>query len=133
MVELSDSGDVQLIVDENNRDVFIGRRLEVFFTQNEDGTPSANGKLLWHTEWWHMTGNVVRGKSIGPQIERTIEQVLAGDFGGIAGVERHDHVDVRIGKCVPRHVRDLEHPNRNIQHHHQNGDADDISSAHPSN
>ena len=28
--------------------------------------------------------------------------------GGIAGVERHDHVDVRIGKCVPRHVRDLE-------------------------
>ena len=87
MVELSDSGDVQLIVDENSRDVLIGRRLEVFFTPNEDGTPSANGKLLWHTEWWHMTGNVVRGKSLGPQIERTIEQVLAGDFGGMPGVE----------------------------------------------
>ena len=87
MVELSDSGDVQLIVGENNRDVLIGRRLEVFFTPNEDGTPSANGKLLWHTEWWHMTGDVVRGKSIGPQIERTIEQVLAGDFGGMPGVE----------------------------------------------
>lgn len=28
--------------------------------------------------------------------------------GGIAGVERHDHVDMRIGKRVPRHVRDLE-------------------------
>ncbi len=28
--------------------------------------------------------------------------------GGIAGVERHDHVDVRIGEGVPRHVRDLE-------------------------
>ena len=87
MVELSDSGNVQLIVDENNRDVLIGRRLEVFFTPNEDGTPSANGKLLWHTEWWHMTGNVVRGKSLGPQIERTIEQVRAGDFGGMPGVE----------------------------------------------
>jgi hypothetical protein len=87
MVELSDSGDIQLIVDENNHDVLIGRRLEVFFTPNEDGTPSVNGKLLWHTEWWHMTGDVVRGKSIGPQIERTIEQVLAGDFGGMPGVE----------------------------------------------
>lgn len=87
MVELSDSGDVQLIVDENNRDVLIGRRLEVFFTPNEDGTPSVTGKLLWHTEWWHMTGNVVRGKSLGPQIERTIEQVLSGDFGGMPGVE----------------------------------------------
>ena len=87
MVELSDSGDVQLIVDENNRDVLIGRRLEVFFTPNEDGTPSVNGKLLWHTEWWHMTGDVVRGKSLGPQIERTIEQVLAGDFGGIPGMD----------------------------------------------
>ena len=87
MLELSESGDIQLIVDENNRDVLIGRRLEVFFTPNEDGTPSANGKLLWHTEWWHMTGDVVRGKSIGPQIERTIEQVLAGDFGGMPGVE----------------------------------------------
>lgn len=87
MLQLTESGDVQVVIDANNRDVLIGRRLEVFFTPNEDGTPSVNGKLLWHTEWWHMTGNMVRGKSMGPQIERTIEQVLAGDFGGIAGVD----------------------------------------------
>ena len=87
MLQLTESGDVQVVIDANNRDVLIGRRLEVFFTPNEDGTPSVNGKLLWHTEWWHMTGDVVRGKSIGPQIERTIEQVLAGDFGGMPGVE----------------------------------------------
>ena len=87
MLHLTESGDVQVTIDANNRDVLIGRRLEVFFTPNEDGTPSVNGKLLWHTEWWHMTGDVVRGKSMGPQIERTIGQVLAGDFGGIAGVD----------------------------------------------
>ena len=84
---INEAGDVERVYDESNRDVLIGRRLEVFFTPNEDGTPSVNGKLLWHTEWWHMTGDVVRGKSLGPQIERTIEQVLAGDFGGIPGVD----------------------------------------------
>ena len=84
---INEAGDVERVYDESNRDVLIGRRLEVFFTPNEDGTPSVNGKLLWHTEWWHMTGDVVRGKSIGPQIERTIEQVLASDFGGIPGVD----------------------------------------------
>ena len=87
MLQLTETGDVQVTIDSNNRDVLIGRRLEVFFTPNEDGTPSINGKLIWHTEWWHMSGDLVRGKSMGPQIERTIEQVLAGDFGGIAGVE----------------------------------------------
>lgn len=87
MLQLNEVGDVQVVIDASNRDVLIGRRLEVFFTPNEDGTPSVNGKLIWHTEWWHMTGDLVRGKSMGPQIERTIEQVLAEDFGGIAGVD----------------------------------------------
>lgn len=84
---LSDIGDVQRVIDPNNRDVLVGRRLEIFFDPAEDFSVSFAGKLIWHTEWWHMTGSVIRGKSIGPKVERTIEQLMAGDFGGIPGVQ----------------------------------------------
>jgi len=80
---LSPTGDVERVYDASNRDVLIGRRLEVFFEPNADGSPSTNGKLIWHTEWRHMMGSVLRGTSPGPRIERTIEQVLSGEFGGI--------------------------------------------------
>ena len=32
-------------------------------------------------------GNVLRGTSLGPRIERTIGQVAAGEFGGLPGME----------------------------------------------
>ena len=87
MMQLTENGDVIRAFDETNRDVLVGRRLEVFFDPSEDGTPSLNGKLIWHTEWEHWTGSVLRGKSIGPRIERTIEQVAAGEFGGLPGLD----------------------------------------------
>lgn len=84
-MQITESGDVERRWDEANRDVLVGRRLEVFFEPNDDGTPSVAGKLIWHTEWRHYTGEVLRATSPGPRIERTIEQVLAGEFGGIPG------------------------------------------------
>jgi hypothetical protein len=87
MMQVNDSGDILRVYDEINRDVLVSRRLEVFFEPNADGSPSVNGKLIWHTEWEHRTGDVLRGKSIGPRIERTIEQVAAGEFGGLPGLE----------------------------------------------
>lgn len=87
MMRINEIGDVERVYDDNNRDVLIGRRLEVFFSPNEDGSPSLNGKLIWHTEWEHRTGNVLRGTSLGPRIERTIEQVAAGEFGGLPGLD----------------------------------------------
>lgn len=73
--------------DAQNRDVLIGRRLEVLFEPRADGSPSLDGKLIWHTEWQHWMGDVLRGTSIGPRIERTLEQVAAGEFGGLPGMD----------------------------------------------
>lgn len=84
---LSAAGDIERVFDELNRDVLIGRRLEVFFEPSGDGSPSLKGKLIWHTEWEHRMGDVLRGTSLGPRIERTIEQVAAGEFGGVPGLE----------------------------------------------
>ena len=82
---MSDGGDIERVVDDANRDVLVGRRLEVFFDPNDDGTPSTRGKLIWHTEWRSYSGSLLRGTELGPRIERTIEQVLAGEFGGMPG------------------------------------------------
>lgn len=65
----------------------IGRRLEVLFEPNSDGAPSLKGKLIWHTEWQHWMGDVLRGTSLGPRVERTLEQVAAGEFGGLPGMD----------------------------------------------
>lgn len=86
-MQVSQAGDIERVYDVTNRDVLIGRRLEVFFEPSSDGTPSLKGKLIWHTEWEHRMGDVLRGTSLGPRIERTIEQVAAGEFGGMPGLD----------------------------------------------
>ena len=72
--------DVTIEIDDLNRDVLYARRVEMFFEPNEDGTESLNGKVVWHTEWWHYTGSVLRAKTLGPRIERTVEQILAEEY-----------------------------------------------------
>ncbi|WP_313273641.1 hypothetical protein [Stenotrophomonas sp.] len=79
-VQLNEQGDVQRVYDENNCDVLFCRRAEIFFTPNEDGTPSTEGKVLWHTQWWHYIGNVKRAESLGPVIENSIAQVLGDSY-----------------------------------------------------
>lgn len=86
-MQVSEAGDIERVYDEQNRDVLIGRRLEVFFEPSGDDSPSLKGKLIWHTEWEHRMGDVLRGTSLGPRIERTIEQVAAGQFGGVPGMD----------------------------------------------
>jgi len=86
-MQVNPAGDVERVYDLQNRDVLVGRRLEVFFEPSRDGAPSLQGKLIWHTEWEHRMGDVLRGTSLGPRIERTIEQVAAGEFGGMPGLD----------------------------------------------
>lgn len=68
--------DVTIQLDEHNRDVLYARRVEMFFDPNEDGTPSTDGRVVWHTEWWHYSGELLRSKSMGPRIERQVADVL---------------------------------------------------------
>ncbi len=79
-------GDVERVYDASNRDVLVCRRAEIFFTPNEDGTPSTTGKVIWHTEWWHYTGAIRRGETMGPRLESNIADVL-GDSYDIGGAE----------------------------------------------
>ena len=72
--------DVSIQLDEHNRDVLFARRVEMFFVPNEDGTPSVDGRIVWHTEWWHYTGDIKRAESRGPRIERDVADVLGESF-----------------------------------------------------
>ena len=80
MYELSEAGDIQRVYDEANRDLLVCRCAEIFFTPNEDGTPSVEGKVIWHTQWWHYIGALKRGESLGPRLENTIEEVLGASY-----------------------------------------------------
>jgi len=80
VMQLNVSGDVERVFDESNRDVLVCRRAEIFFTPNEDGTPSTTGKVIWHTEWWSYIGNFKRGEIMGPRLENSIDQVLGDSY-----------------------------------------------------
>ncbi len=86
-MQINEAGDIERVYDDSNRDVLFCRRAEIFFTPNEDGSPSTEGKVLWHTQWWHYIGNVKRAESLGPVIENSIAQVL-GDSYDVGAAER---------------------------------------------
>lgn len=72
--------DVLIDLDATNRDVLYARRVEMFFEPNPDGSESLNGKVVWHTEWWHYSGNLLRSTSLGPRIERSVASLLAEEY-----------------------------------------------------
>lgn len=51
-------------------------RQESFFIPNEDGSPSLNGRVVWHTEWWRFQGDVLLSKSPGPTLEDYLYNLL---------------------------------------------------------
>lgn len=80
VVRITETGAVERVYDETNRDVLVCRRAEIFFTPNEDGTPSTTGKVIWHTEWWSYIGSFKRGVAMGPQLENSIDEVLGNSY-----------------------------------------------------
>lgn len=80
VVAINEAGDVERVYDESNRDVLVCRRAEIFFTPNEDGTPSTSGKVIWHTEWWSYIGSFKRGEIMGPRLENSIDEVLGDSY-----------------------------------------------------
>lgn len=78
--------DIRIEHDENNYDLLICRRMECFFTPSVDGTPSADGYVLFHTEWQHFSMGRLRATSIGPQLRKEIATLLPGEYAGISGM-----------------------------------------------
>lgn len=79
--------EIRRVYDENNWDTLIGRRLEVFFNANLDGTPSVDGYVIFHCEWECRTNGVLRATTLGPQVRFPISDLLAGTFNGVPGPE----------------------------------------------
>jgi len=98
--------DVSIHLDETNRDVLYARRVEMFFEPNPDGSPSTNGKVVWHTEWWHYSGNLLRGVSLGPRIERTVEAILSEEYTVGDGALPAPAVIGAIKAAYIRHARE---------------------------
>ncbi|MGR4897261.1 hypothetical protein ACIPR8_18530 [Stenotrophomonas sp. LARHCG68] len=80
VMRVTEGGDVERVYDEANRDVLVCRRAEIFFTPNDDGTPSTAGKVIWHTQWWSYIGSFKRGEALGPQLENSIDEVLGNSY-----------------------------------------------------
>ena len=79
--------EIRIDFDENNYDLLICRRMECFFIPSVDGTPSADGYVLFHTEWQHFSMGRLRATSIGPQLRKQIAELLPGTYAGLAGAE----------------------------------------------
>lgn len=74
-MNITDTGDIERVFDANNRDVLVCRRVEIFLAPNEDATSGTDGRVLWHTEWWHYTGAARRGETLGPRLESSLLEV----------------------------------------------------------
>lgn len=72
--------EVAIEIDSTNRDVLFARRVELFFEPNPDGTESLSGRVVWHTEWWHYSGDVKRAQTMGPRIERQVASLLSESY-----------------------------------------------------
>lgn len=83
---VTSQGDVLRVIDATNADQLVCRRVECFFSPNTDRTPSANARIIFHTEWWAYSGEVFRGANLGPQIEVNLADVLPLQFDVGMGV-----------------------------------------------
>lgn len=97
--------DVVVQLDGNNADILYAMRAEFFFTPNEDGTPSNNGKALFHTQWWHYSGTMKRGESMGPRVESTVEELLAEVYDTPLGPISAAHIVLGIKAAYTRRAR----------------------------
>ena len=86
---VTSQGDVLRVIDDTNADQLVCRRAECFFSPNTDRSPSANAKIIFHTEWWAYSGDMFRGATLGPQIEVDLAEVMPLQF------------DVGMGAPVP--------------------------------
>lgn len=62
-----------------NLDVLYAPRAEFFFTPYEDGTPSNQGRAVFHTQWWHYSGTMKRAETLGPRVEKDVQALLDQD------------------------------------------------------
>lgn len=66
--------------DERHYDELFALRTELFWTPNPDGTPSANGKVVFHTLWYHFRDGMKFAESPGPRIEHSFDAILGRTF-----------------------------------------------------
>lgn len=98
--------EIAVEIDEHNRDVLYARRVELFFEPREDGEPSLDGKVVWHTEWWHYSGALLRGKSIGPRVERQVVDILGESYPVEGGTLDATAIIAGIKSAFMTHARE---------------------------
>src|SRR5690606_41883554 len=53
---------------------------ELFWIPNPDGAPSAHGKVVFHTMWYHFRDGLKFAESPGPRIEHDFDAILGRSF-----------------------------------------------------
>lgn len=66
--------------DERHYDELFALRTELFWTPNPDGSPSTNGKVVFHTLWYHFRDGMKFAESPGPRIEHDFDTILGRSF-----------------------------------------------------
>ena len=75
------------VIDDNHYDELIALRTEMMFQPNDDGSPSTQGRVVFHTRWLHFRFGVKFAESIGPRIEHSFDSVLGRTFNVPTGID----------------------------------------------
>lgn len=85
------------VIDQNHYDELIAHRTELILIPTPDGSPSTNGRVVFHTVWNHYRYGKKFAESIGPRIEHDFDTVMGRTFDVIV-----DHDD--LGNPIPFHM-----------------------------
>lgn len=66
--------------DDRHYDELYALRVELFWIPNDDGSPSTNGKVVFHTLWHHFRDGRKFAQSPGPRIEHSFDAILNRTF-----------------------------------------------------
>lgn len=83
---ITSQGDILQVIDNDNFDQLVCRRAEIFFSPNEDRTPSLNARIVYHTEWWAYSNGMRRGVRHGPEIRADLAELVGRQFDAGIGI-----------------------------------------------
>lgn len=66
--------------DARHYDELFALRTELFWRPNVDGSPSVDGKVVFHTLWYHFRDGVKFAESPGPRIEHSFDTIFGRTF-----------------------------------------------------
>ena len=69
-----------IVHDERHYQELFALRTELFWIPNEDGSSSANGRVVFHTLWYHFRDGIKYAETAGPRIEHSFDAILGRTF-----------------------------------------------------